>query len=53
MGTHASAAYLEVPVGLERKWLADVYSISGYFGHLKLVDAVLVTVIADLQGPGH
>lgn len=48
-----SAAYLEVPVGLKRKWLTDVYSISSHLGHLKLVDAVLVTVIADLQFSGH
>lgn len=48
-----SAAYLEVPVGFKREWLTNVYSISGHLGHLKLVDAVLVTIVADLQFSGH
>ena len=43
------AVYLEIPVGLQRKWLTDVNAFSGYLGHLELVDTVLVTVIANLQ----
>lgn len=47
--TEHAYAHLEVPVGLQCEGLTDIDSFTCHLGHLELVDAVLVTVIAHLQ----
>ncbi len=43
------ASYLKIPVCFQRKRLTDVNALSCDLGNLKLVYAVLVTVVAHLQ----
>lgn len=47
--TEHAHAHLEVPVGFQCKRLTDIDSFTCHLGHLELVDAVLVTVVAHLQ----